>query len=224
MFTDRARRAGARDRLFIVGLVGRAGSGKSTVARALAAAGATVLDGDRIGHSVTDTDPDVRAALQREYGAGVYRADGALDRARVGARVFADPDALERLNRLVHPRILERIRARLAELRGSHASRGSPASLTVVVDAALMLDWGFERECDAVIAVISPEREQISRLMRARSWNETQARSRLGAQRTNEAFAEAADAVIDNRGAEESLAATARATLEGLRARAGLER
>src|SRR5262245_37179255 len=118
MSTDTSsRRPAARDGLLLIGLVGRAGSGKSTVARALAGAGAEVIDADAIGHQVTDQDPEVRAALEAEYGPGVYRADGHLERTTVAARVFADPAARARLDGLVHPRILARIRARLEELR-----------------------------------------------------------------------------------------------------------
>src|SRR5689334_18448276 len=119
MSTERPRRTHAGDGLFILGLAGRAGSGKSTVARALESRGVPVIDADRLGHEVTDTDPEVRAALGAEYGPDVYRADGALDRARVGAKVFSDPAARARLDRLVHPRILARIRARLDALRAA---------------------------------------------------------------------------------------------------------
>src|SRR5262245_10835026 len=104
----RPRRAHAGDGLFILGLVGRAGSGKSTVARALVADGAALIDADEIGHQVTDHDPEVRGALASEYGADIYDADGRLDRRRVAARVFSDPAARARLDALVHPRILER--------------------------------------------------------------------------------------------------------------------
>src|SRR5215470_17799432 len=135
----RARRPSSTDGLFIVGLVGRAGSGKTTVARALAEEGATVIEADAIGHQVTDGDPEVRQALQREYGPEVYLADGALDRARVAAKVFADSSARARLNDLVHPRILQVIEQRLNALRAA-GSRG-----LVVIDAALMLQWGLER-------------------------------------------------------------------------------
>src|SRR5690349_20011371 len=105
----RLRRATEPDGLFIVGLVGRAGSGKSTVARALAADGTRLIEADAIGHAVTDGDPEVRAALAAEYGPGVYHADGTLDRARVAARVFTDAGARVRLNHLVHPRIVAAI-------------------------------------------------------------------------------------------------------------------
>jgi dephospho-CoA kinase len=159
-----------------VGLIGRAGSGKTTVARALAKDGAHVIDADREGHEVTDRDPAVRAGLIAEYGPAVYRADGTLDRAQVAARVFRDPDARARLDRLVHPRIVEKIRADIERLR-QQGFRG-----VVVVDAALMLRWGFERECDAVIAVVAPEDEQVARLARGRGWSEAEARARLAAQ------------------------------------------
>ena len=215
MSTERPRRAGADDGLLILGLAGRAGSGKSTVARALEARGVPVIDADRIGHEITDTDPEVRAALAAEYGPNVYRPDGTLDRGRVGARVFSDAAARARLDRLVHPRILRRIRAKLDELRADRFQG------PVLVDAALMFDWGFERECDAVIAVTAPEPEQIARLARSRGWSESQARARLAAQRSDEAFSAAADLAIENRGSEAELIDAAIAAVDRLRARRG---
>lgn len=208
----RARRAPSDDGLFIVGLVGRAGSGKSTVAHALAADGARVIEADHVGHVVTDTDPEVRAALLAEYGPEVYRTDGTLDRARVALRVFRDPAARARLDALTHPRIVARIRAALDDLR-REGFRG-----VVVVDAALMLDWALERECDAVLAVVVPDAVAIERLMRARGWDEAHARARLEAQRTPEAFAAAADLAIENTGAADVLERAARAGVATLRA------
>jgi dephospho-CoA kinase len=202
------RRAPGGDGLFILALVGQAGSGKSTVARALRAEGAALIEADLIGHQVTDGDPAVRAALESEYGAGIYLADGTLDRKRVAARVFSDPEARGRLDRLVHPRILTEIRARLDRLR-AEGHRGP-----VVVDAALMLEWGFERECDAVMAVLARPADQIERLMRSRGWSEAEARSRLSAQRATEAFRAAADVTIENNGSE---AALGEAALDAMR-------
>jgi dephospho-CoA kinase len=177
------------------------------VARAIAKDGAEVLDADAIGHEVVNEDPGVRAALAAEYGPEVYRADGTLDRAQVAARVFEDPAARERLNALAHPRILERIWAALNQLRVT-GYRG-----VVVVDAALLLDWGMERALDAVLAVIAPESEQIARLVRERGWSESDARARLAVQRSNEAFAAAADLTLDNRGTPEELERAARASV-----------
>jgi dephospho-CoA kinase len=195
---------------FVVAVVGPAGSGKSTLARALAGPGARLLDADRFGHEITDRDAAVRAALTAEYGADVYRADGSLDRARVAARVFSDRTALARLNALVHPRIVERLRAEIA-----HATDLD----TVVVDAALLLDWGFERECDAVVAVVAPPALQLERLRRARGWSEEEARRRLATARTNEAFAALADEVVVNDGDEAAATQAMRAAVSRLRAR-----
>jgi dephospho-CoA kinase len=210
----RSRRGPATGPL-VLALVGPTGSGKSTVARALASHGAEVVDADRLGHAVTDTDPEVRAALAAEYGAGVYAADGRLDRARVAARVFTDPAARARLNALVHPRIVDRIRAALAALR-TRGFRGP-----VLVDGALLLDWGFERECDAVIAVTAPEAAQLARLTAARGWSEAEARRRLAAQPPEARLAAAADEVLVNAGDERALAAAAAAALARLAARGG---
>lgn len=206
------RRARSSDELFIVGLVGRAGSGKSTVARALGDAGAIVLDADETGHDVTDHDPDVRRALLAEYGPAVFLEDGTLHRRLVATKVFANPAALERLNALVHPRILKRMRLKLAEL----AASGQRA--VVLVDAALMLDWGFERECDAVLAVVAPEEQQVARLVAGRGWSESETRRRLATQKPNAYFEGVADETLDNRGTEAELAQAARAALERLQA------
>jgi dephospho-CoA kinase len=195
----RPRRARGDDSLWIVGLAGRAGSGKSTVARAFAERGFPVLDADRAGHEVGDHDPAVRAALIAEYGPEIYRADGTLDRARVAARVFREPEALARLNALVHPRIVAKLRDALAALR-NRGYRGA-----VIVDAALLLSWGFERECDLVVALIAPEDDLVARLVRTRGWSEADARARLAAQPADAVLIAAADLVLENRGSEAEL-------------------
>ena len=208
-----SRREPSGDPLFILALIGRAGSGKSTVARALAADGAERIEADRLGHEVTDRDPEVRAALIDEYGAGVYRVDGTLDRAAVAAKVFRDRAARARLDALTHPRIIRMIRDRLAALR-ERGFRG-----VVVLDAALILDWAFERECDAVLAVTAPEALLVERLVRSRGWSEADAKARLAAQRTQQDFRDHADVTLDNTGTEDELVRGARAALAQLEER-----
>lgn len=209
---SRSRRPHAGDGLFIIGLVGRAGSGKSTVGRAIARDGGAIIDADAIGHQVTDQDPDVRAALIAEYGPDVYRPDGTLDRRRVAARIFRDPAARARLDALVHPRILARAWEAMNQLRLA-GHRG-----VVVLDAALLLAWGMERSCDAVLAVTAPEAVQVARLMASRGWSEEDARSVLGVQKPNEWFAEAADLTLENDGDVAAVERAARAAVVRLMA------
>ncbi len=205
----------------MLGLVGPAGGGKSTVAHALAADGATVVEADRIGHEVTDHHPAVRAALVAEYGPGVYRANGTLDRAQVAANVFRDPAARERLNRLVHPLILERLREEIRAFSTSGVrTPGESSSVRILVlDAALLLDWGFERECDAVLAVVAPRDQSVARLVRSRGWSEAQARERLAVVRSNDSFMRLADDTVVNDGTEEAAVLAARGAVARLLAR-----
>jgi dephospho-CoA kinase len=87
----------------------------------------------------------------------------------------------------------------------------------VVLDAALLLEWGLERACDAVLAVTAPEVEQVRRLAALRGWTEDEVRRRLTAQRTNEGFRAAADVTLDNTGSVEELERAARAAVARLR-------
>jgi len=153
----------------------------------------------------------VRAALATEYGADVYGPAG-LDRARVAAVVFRDAAARDRLNRLVHPRIVARIHRELDALR-ARGFRG-----TVVVDAALLLDWGFERECDAVLAVDAPRDSQVARLVAARGWTPADVARRLDAQRPPEWFAARADVTLVNDGTPERMERAALEAVDRLRA------
>src|SRR5207247_10704565 len=146
---------------------------KGPLAHSRAGPTVRVVDADRMGHEITQHDAAVRAALIDEYGAGVYRADGTLDRAQVAAKVFSDPAALARLNRLVHPHILERLRGAIT------AATREGFDGTLIVDAALLLDWGFERECDGVLAIVAPPALQLERLRAAHGWGEEEARRRL---------------------------------------------
>ncbi len=192
-----------RARPLVVGLVGRVGSGKSTFAQAMRERGAAVIEADRVGNHITDTDPEVRAALQAEYGPGIYREDGSLDRARVAERVFSDAEARRRLDALVHPRLVERLQRELERLQAEGSVK------VILVDAALMLDWGLDRKCDLVVAVVAPETLQLERLQRSRGWSAEHARRRLDAQRSSEEFARRADVVVENRGAPDELRARA---------------
>lgn len=157
--------------LVVVGLVGRIAAGKSTVARALAARGAEVIDADRIAHDVLD-EPDTRSAVVRRFGAGVLRADGRVDRAALARIVFGStPEAgtaLAALENLVHPRVRERIAAALDGLRDEAATAGD-ARRVVVLDVPLLVQAGWDERCDRIVLVECDEQVRRAR-MAARGW------------------------------------------------------
>jgi dephospho-CoA kinase len=126
----------------VLGLTGRYCAGKDAAARILEREGFRVLDVDRIGHEVLEARRDEVAAV---FGSGVRRADGSIDRRALGRLVFADPAALARLEAIVHPAMVERVRA-LADAERS-------AGRDVAVNAALLRRMGLDRLCDAVLEV-----------------------------------------------------------------------
>lgn len=174
-----------------VGLTGGIGSGKSEVSRRLAAAGAVVIDADRIAREVVEPGTDGLAAVVSEFGEEVLRADGALDRERLGEIVFADADRLKALNAIVHPRVGERS----AELFAA-----APADAVVVYDVPLLAENHLAGMYDVVVVVDAPPETQVRRLVTDRGMSEEQARARIAAQATREDRRAIADVVIDNSG------------------------
>lgn len=155
----------------VVGLVGRIGAGKSTVARVLAADfGAEVVDADAIAHAVLD-EPATRDAVAARFGAGVLRADGRVDRSALAAIVFGLGDeageALADLEGLVHPRVRERIEGVLA---GEPAATPTPVGRRVIVlDVPLLMQAGWDDLCQRLIHVTCDEVIRRARLA-ARGW------------------------------------------------------
>jgi dephospho-CoA kinase len=172
-----------------VGLTGGIGAGKSEVSRRLAAQGAVVIDADAIAREVVEPGTPGLAAVIAEFGVDLLRSDGSLDRDRLGEVVFADPARLERLNRIVHPLVAER----MAELENA-AGQDS----IVVHDVPLLAENNLSRGYDLVVVVDAPEQFQLERLLRQRRMTEEQARARMAAQASREKRLAVADLVVDN--------------------------
>ncbi|MER7970078.1 MULTISPECIES: dephospho-CoA kinase [unclassified Streptomyces] len=175
--------------MLTVGLTGGIGAGKSEVSRRLVEHGAVLIDADRIAREVVAPGTPGLAAVVDAFGPEVLTADGALDRPRLGAIVFADPEKLALLNSLVHPLVGAR----------SHALETAAAEDAVVVhDVPLLTENGLAPRYDLVIVVdVSPE-TQLDRLVRLRGMTEQDAKARMAAQATRDARLEIADIVIDN--------------------------
>jgi dephospho-CoA kinase len=152
--------------IVVVGLVGRIAAGKSTVARALAARGADVVDADALAHEALD-EPAVRAAIGRRFGAAVVRDDGRVDRAALAAIVFgadaAAAAALRDLEALVHPRVRARIEAALARFPGA-PRRDDGGRRVVVLDVPLLMQSGWDELCERLLLVACDEEVRRRRL------------------------------------------------------------
>lgn len=160
--------------MLIVGLIGRIGAGKSTVARLLAERGADVIDADRIAHEELETE-GVRAAVAARFGAGVVKSDGRIDRSAVAAAVFgptsAHAAALRDLEAIVHPLVHRRIAESLDRLRREPAPEGGRR--VVVLDVPLLVRAGWAKRCDRLLVVECDEAERRRRLA-ARGWSPQQ--------------------------------------------------
>jgi dephospho-CoA kinase len=148
----------------VLGLVGGIGAGKSTVAAELGRLGCAVIDGDAIGHQLL-AEPAVRRRLRERWGEGIFRPDGTVDRQRLGQIVFADRRELEAINAILHPRI----RRRIAE--AIDRAQADPATPAVVVDAAVLLEAGWQDLCTALVFVEADERTRARRLAEGRGWD-----------------------------------------------------
>jgi dephospho-CoA kinase len=172
-----------------IGLTGGIGSGKSTVAARLAAHGAVVVDADRIAREVVAAGTPGLAAVVEAFGRDVLSDGGELDRPALAAVVFADADALRRLDAIVHPLV----RQRAVELERA------AGDAVVVHDVPLLVEAGQAASYDVVLVVEADEDTRVARLV-GRGLTEGDARARIAVQATDEQRRAVADVVLDNRG------------------------
>jgi dephospho-CoA kinase len=159
-----------------VGLTGGIASGKSYVTGLLKELGCEVTDADLIARRVVEPGQPAYHDVVREFGAGILDADGALDRAKLGAIVFADSARRARLNAIVHPRVIAAQDEWLAEV-----GRRDPRAVAVV-DAALMIEAGAHRRFDKLIVVYCEPELQLARLMARDGLSREEALRRINAQ------------------------------------------
>lgn len=189
--------------MLVIGLTGGIASGKSTVARLLVEHGAVVVDADTLGHRAYASDQPAFARVVAAFGPEVVGADGEIDRKALAGKVFGDVQALARLTGIVWPEIL-------ALAKSAIATAARDGAAVVVLEAAVLIEAGWQSEVDEVWAVTVPEQLAVERA-RARDGVDAEAvRARLAAQLPNEARAAKARVVIDNAGPRQALAARVR--------------
>jgi dephospho-CoA kinase len=179
------------------GLTGGIASGKSTVATMLRELGAYIIDADEAGHELLLPSSPVFPELVAAFGREILGSSGSIDRRRLGSLVFSDPVKLDQLNRIVHPRIIER----LDQLAAEHCTR-NPGSV-VVVDAALIYETGIAGHFVKIIVAWCRPEQQIERLMNKGSMTREEAERRIASQMPAEEKRRRADFVIDCSGSLE---------------------
>lgn len=185
-----------------IGVTGSPGAGKSEVARRMARHGAEVLEADKIAHGLYEPGGPAYDSLVAAFGRDILSSDGAVKREAVRRRLLEDSSALARLNSVVHPPLIDFLRRRLERADQESPTAGKTA---LVVDAALLLEWGMERDFDALIVVDAPEEIRRSRMLK-RPGGSTEFFDLLSAgQLPPEEKCARADYVIDSSGTLEDL-------------------
>jgi dephospho-CoA kinase len=198
----------------VIGLTGGIASGKSAVSALLRARGAAVVDADEIARQVVAPGQPALAELVARFGAEMLLPSGVLDRKKLGALVFADPQARADLGRITHPRIAEASQRALA----AHAASGAGV---VVYEAPLLVENGLHHGLDAVVVVaVSPE-VQRARLIARDQLSVAQAEARIAAQLPLAAKVQVATWIIDNDGDRAALERESARVFDQIEARFG---
>ncbi|MBW3662247.1 MAG: dephospho-CoA kinase, long form [Actinobacteria bacterium] len=183
--------------MYLVGLTGGIGSGKSTVAAGFSARGAVVVDADRIAREIVEPGELALTELVERFGDDILRPDGTLDRPALAAIAFADDDARAALNAITHPRISQRLADRMAELAAADDT-GDPT--IVVLDIPLLVESRLYEQHDALVVVTAPPEIRLERLVSQRGMDESDVRARMATQLTDEDRRINATHIIDNSG------------------------
>ena len=179
----------------IFGITGGTGCGKTTALKAIEQLGGIVLDCDAIYHELLQTDESLLNAIDARF-PGVVE-DGQLQRKKLGAIVFNDPEALLDLNAITHAAIKAEVVRRLTDAPGLAA-----------IDAIELFSSGLSELCDATVAIVAPLEDRVRRLMKRDGISEEYARARITAQKDDAWFRAHCDHVLENNGNFDAFATT----------------
>jgi dephospho-CoA kinase len=199
--------------MLLVALTGGVGAGKSTVADLLAAHGAVILDADDLARRAVDPGTPGLARLVDDFGPDILDASGALDRAAMAGRAFADPDARRRLEAVVHPEV--------ARLFAEEVARRRESDDILVYSVPLLVERKLADAFDVVVTVSAPLGTRVGRVAASGRMTEEDARARAATQASDDEREAVADVVVSNAGDLQELRGRVDRLWEELRERAG---
>ena len=176
----------------LIGITGGIACGKTEVAEVFRKKGAIVLSGDRIGKEVVEKEGTVLKQLVRAFGQDILDENGTLDRRKLGRIAFTSKESRDKLNRIIHPHLLKELRRRTQNIQEENPQA------VVVIDAALIVEWGLEKELDHLIFVESKEENKIKRLQKEKGYSKKEALDRIKSQLPEKVKKKKADVVIRN--------------------------
>ena len=193
----------------VIGLTGGIGSGKSTVSQFLAELGAVILDADKVGHEAFKPNTEAWHEVVTAFGRQILTPNDEIDRKKLGEIVFSKPEALSRLNQIMHPRMYDMMKAQIEEYRRQGID-------VVVLEAAILIEANWTSLVDEVWVTVAPETRVLERIKKQRGLVEEQTLARIRSQLPAEERVKHADVVINNAGDLEEVKAKVKELWERL--------
>ncbi|MCH8869481.1 MAG: dephospho-CoA kinase [Chloroflexi bacterium] len=179
--------------MFVIGLTGGIGTGKTRVSEMLGALGAAIVNADLLGHRVYEPQSEGWREVVDAFGREVLTPDGEIDRRKLGPIVFGDPEALQKLNAIAHPKIYKLAEESIKKL----AEQGREVA---VLEAALLIEAKWTPLVDEVWVTVAPEQDVVRRIQERNGLDEEAIRSRMAAQMSQDGRVAHADVVVSNAG------------------------
>lgn len=183
--------------IYLVGLTGPTGAGKSTVSHIFQEKGHYVIDSDQVARQVVEKGSEGLQQLCEAFTNVILTKDGFLDRKALAEIAFSNPQSTQRLNEITHPLITQRISSILKE----REQQGG----MVILDAPLLYEAGLDRICDRTVAVVAGDEIRLQRIMHRDGLDRTHALMRMKAQKSSDFYTSKADDVIENDGDNRAL-------------------